>query len=61
MDKIEYEDLRSAIQVGEMVITNAYHKNKMITIFNDLPKKWQKKITDVTREHSQVITDILMV
>lgn len=45
------KDAYTARSVGEYLLDNAEHKEKLIGVFADLPKGWQQKIRSAAKEH----------
>lgn len=56
----EIKDLESARSIGEFLLQDKKQRQKLKTIFNLLPKKWQKKIKYITKEKSTPIYDFLI-
>ncbi|PIE71614.1 MAG: hypothetical protein CSA22_01965 [Deltaproteobacteria bacterium] len=53
------KDLRSAISIGEFCLDCSEHRERMKFIFMQLPKKWQRDILGVVKQHSPDLRDYL--
>jgi hypothetical protein len=49
------KDLRVAVELGEFLIQNFEQKEKMVKIFEGLPKSWKKKTLKASKQSSKVI------
>ncbi len=45
------KDLETAARIGELIVKNKKRKQRLIEIYNDFPKGWQKTIHKLLKEH----------
>jgi hypothetical protein len=53
-------DLLSAKGIGEFLLKNKNQQKKLAEVFNKLPKKWQKNITNNSKNISELIYNFLI-
>ncbi len=44
------KDLRTAIELGQYLLTKEYERNRLIDVFNTIPLKWQSTILKVSQK-----------
>jgi hypothetical protein len=53
------KDLMIAGEIGQFLLKKGIQKNRLIEIYNELPKKWQNKVLNNLKEHSESLYDLL--
>lgn len=43
------KDLMAAQSIGELCLTYGHHQSRLNVIFNAMPKKWQRIVTDILK------------
>ena len=53
------KDLNAAISIGELCLEFESHRERLKSIFDHMPKKWQKIVSDTIKDHSVELFDFL--
>ncbi len=48
----QLKDLNAAVSIGELCLEFESHRERLRVIFDYMPKKWQKIVSDTVKEHS---------